>query len=409
MNKIIFTILLFNLLSIAFAQDFKLEAKLEKIDESGFYKIKLSPELISAMENFPADIRIFDEENNEIPYIFKNYEDSKLAETLKYRKFQYSKIKTSNKHKVISIVNNKNKIFSRFYILYKNGQNAYNLKLYGGNEKNKLKEIATTAKTLRYNNLGEILELIDFQPCKYKYYRIQIDKYSTKYPQISKFGYIESTIPGKAYLKLENPDITQNDIKDKKISRIKISYDSPQSIDMININISNIDFYYRNTRIQIKDSAVHKKKKNYYYRTLKSFKLNSDCMPIVLLNNFRAKTFYLEIENKDNTALRVDSIECYQKKYYLITKLEKDKKYFLRVGNAQTQKPEYDLQYFTDKIPKHLKVAEITGISQINYLKNVENKGFQPDKKIIWIVIILIAGILLYITLRMLNKTDNIN
>ncbi len=407
MNRIIFTISLLIIFTAAFAQDFKVEATLEKVDESGFYKIKLSPELISAMENFPADIRIFDEQNNEIPYIFKDYKDSKSAETLKYNKFQYSKVKVSNKYKTISIVNNKNKIFSRFYILYKNGQKAYNLKLFGGNEKNKLKEISTTVTTLKYNKLGSILELIDFQPCKYKFFKIQMDKYSTKYPQISKFGYIKSSIPGKAYLKLENPDINQNNIKNKKISRIKITYTSPQRIDMIYIHTGNIDFYYRNARIQIKDSSVYKKKKSYYYRNLENFKLNSDCMPIVLFNNFRAQIFYLEIENKDNNALNIDSIECFQRKYYLISKLEKNKNYFLRLGNVQINKPDYDLQYFTNKIPKHLKAIKINEIKQIINTKNIENKGFHPDTKIVWIVIVLIAGILIYITSRMLKKTDN--
>ncbi len=407
MNRIIFIILLFSLFTAAFAQDFKVEAKLEKVDESGFYKIKLPPELISAMENFPADLRIYDEQNNEIPYIFKNYEDSKLAETLKYSKFQNSKIEVSNKRKLISIVNDKNQIFSRFYILYKNGQKAYNLKLFGGNEKNKLKEISITVTTLKYNKLGSVLELIDFHPCKYKFFKIQMDKYSTKYPQISKFGYIERTIPGKAYLKLKNPKIKQNDYKDKKVSRIKITFNSPQRINLININTGNIDFYYRNARIQIKDSSVHKKKKTYYYRTLNSFKLNSDCTPTVLFNNFRAQTFYLEIENKDNTPLKIDSIECFQKRYYLISKLKKNKNYFMRIGNVQIKKPDYDLQYFTDKIPKDLEVVKIANIKQIDNIKNSESKGFHPDTKTVWIVIILIAGVLLYITIRMLKKTDN--
>lgn len=408
MNKIIFTTLfIFGLFSISFAQDFKLEAKLKKVEETGFYKIKLTPELVSAMENFPNDLRIYDALNNEIPYIFRDYEKSESIETLNFRKFQNAKIQVNNKRKFINIVNAKNKFFSRFYILFKKGQNTDHLKLFGGNEKNQLKEISITLKTLKYNNQGSIIELIDFQSCKYKFFKIQIEEYSTQYSHIAKFGYIESKIPGKTYLKLENPEIKQNDFKDKKISRIKITYDTPQRINIININTHNIDFYYRNAHIQIKDSSVYKKRKNYYNRSIKSFKLNSDCKSIVLLNNLRAQTFYLEIENKDNIPLKIDSIECFQKKHYLISKLEKNKNYFLRVGNVQLNKPDYDLQYFTDKIPKPVKTVKITEIKPINNSKIIEKKGFYPDTKIIWAVIIIIAGILLYVSLRMLKKTNN--
>ncbi len=110
MNKYILTIiLLFNLFTVTYAQSFKLEAKLEKVSEANFYKIKLAPEIVSGMENFPNDIRIFDEQNNEIPYLFLNNEYHLAVETLKYNKFKNSSIKKNDNQLVIRIENLNNK------------------------------------------------------------------------------------------------------------------------------------------------------------------------------------------------------------------------------------------------------------------------------------------------------------
>lgn len=60
----------------ASAQDFKWQADLEKINTSSFYKIALSPQIISKTENNNlSDIRIF-ENNKEIAYLIRKTADS---------------------------------------------------------------------------------------------------------------------------------------------------------------------------------------------------------------------------------------------------------------------------------------------------------------------------------------------
>jgi hypothetical protein len=380
---------------------------LGKVSETNYYKIKLADKVISGMENFPNDVRIFDEQNNEIPYLFLSNEYRLSPEALKYNKFKNSSIKKNNNQLVIRIENLDNKLFSLFYIMYKNSQNRQNILLYGGNEKNKMKIILINDRSFIHNNKGSAIEFIYFQPCRYKYFEIHIKKYGKKYSNVSKAGYINRSVPDKSFTRLLSPKINQTFRKEQKVSQIKIAYNDPQRVDLLKIYVGSSDFYYRDAHIQIKDSSFYKKKKNYYYRTVSSFKLNSDCTPIVYLNNFREQSFYLEIEDKDNLPLKIDSIECFQKKYYLIAKLQKNKSYFLRCGNPNLAKAQYDLEYFTDKIPKHLNTVKISNAKPVNRDSKKQNKGFKPGKKVVWLVIIFVSAVLLYVTVKMMQNTDN--
>jgi len=392
----------------AFAQDFKLQATLEKVPENGFYKIKLPVQIISAMENFPADIRIYDEQNNEVPYIFKSSDEYFSIESTDFHYFNNFRIKSYGNQTYIRIKNKKQKTFSRFYVMYKNGQTGKNLKLYAINRQNQLKLLSIEQLQTQTIDGGQtVLQVFDFPDCSYSYYEIRIEKNEGKFAQIKQVGYLDKSVSKPAMQKLPAPELTKENIQEQKISRITIRYDVTQRIDAVRIFIGNPDYYYRDANFLVKDSSVHKKKKSFFYRNVKNFKISSDAEAYIRLNDFRAQTFYLQIENKDNPPLKVDSLVCFQKKYYLVAQLEKDKKYFLRVGSHDLPKPEYDLQYFTDKIPKQLKSIELQNVDKLNKKQKVDNKGFNPDKSMVWMLILIISAVLIFIVAKMMKNTDN--
>jgi len=74
--KLFFFLLLFIESTSAGAQSFKWQADLEKVNTNGFYKILLTPQLISKTENSDlADIRIF-EKSKEVAYLIRKVADS---------------------------------------------------------------------------------------------------------------------------------------------------------------------------------------------------------------------------------------------------------------------------------------------------------------------------------------------
>lgn len=411
MNKFAFTIilLLFGFFRFAYAQDFKYEAKLEQVEKTDFYKINISPKIVSAMENFPADIRIFDELNNEIPYLFYANEYNLNIETLRYNKFKKVLVKNYTDKIIIEIDNSDKNLFSLFYIMFKRLEKLESITLYGGNKKGaKMKLISINKKSFLHNKKGNTIELLHLSPCRYKYFEIHINNnYKRNRIIVSKVGYIKLKIPDKSFVKILKPQIFQTYSKEDKVSQIKITYNYAQRIDFVKINISQSDYYYRDAYLQTRERSVKKKRNKYFFRQIKSFKLNSDCLPLVQLNNFREKTFFLKIMDKDNLPLKIDSIECFQKKYYLVAKIEKNKSYFLRCGNSTVNTALYDLQYFVDEIPKHLKNIKVSEIKQLNEDSDKASIALRPDKNIIWFAISIIVFILLYITAKMLKNIDN--
>lgn len=62
----------------------------------------------------------------------------------------------------------------------------------------------------------------------------------------------------------------------------------------------------------------------------------------------------LVIRNKDNYPVKINGAEAFQLKHYLIAELKKGQQYFVQFGNHTAKRPEYDIVYFTDEIPKNL-------------------------------------------------------
>ena len=61
-------VLLF-LSSVCFGQEFNFQAKLEKVNYTGFHKIVLAPELLGKLNNYQSDLRVYDSLGIEIPYL----------------------------------------------------------------------------------------------------------------------------------------------------------------------------------------------------------------------------------------------------------------------------------------------------------------------------------------------------
>lgn len=71
---------------------------------------------------------------------------------------------------------------------------------------------------------------------------------------------------------------------------------------------------------------------------------------------------YIVIENEDNQALRVKSVNVWQRAYHLTTWLEKGKSYVLKTGNPGLYAPVYDLPYFAGKLPARIPVLKADNI-----------------------------------------------
>ncbi|MBN1250876.1 MAG: hypothetical protein JXR51_07265 [Bacteroidales bacterium] len=405
-KSFILLIFLFSQISL-FAQDFVWQAKVGLVSQNSYQKINLNPSIISKMENGFDDIRIYDSKNIEVPYIL---ESENLVNKSDYF-IEYEIVSKENINKwpyyTRLIIHNpyKNNI-TKFYLVIKNSDVTKSLKLSGSDDKSNwyiIKDNYQFQSVYSNQNTSEI-EIMNFPKSNYEYFEILIDDWKNNPINILKAGYFDSSYEEGKFSKIEAPIIIQEELSADKQSLVKIQYAYNQLINKLSVDIPTSDFYFRKAEIQIKDSIIYKKKKpEIYYRTIKEITLSSNSSNTFYLDNFKTKEFYLRIYNKDNKALKIDSVNAYQLNNYLICKLEKRGSYILKFGDKNTPKAEYDLAYFINDIPTDIPNIDCSNVEKISSAIMQKEAGVKISKTYIWLAIFLVISFLAYMTFKMLK------
>ncbi len=69
---------------------------------------------------------------------------------------------------------------------------------------------------------------------------------------------------------------------------------------------------------------------------------------------FKSNRLRLEIDDKDNPALTIDSIQAFQLTRSLVSYLDKGTGYNISFGDSSAKAPNYDLAAFSDSIGKSI-------------------------------------------------------
>jgi hypothetical protein len=398
--------------SISVAQDFSQEAGISKVPNTGFYKIQLAPALVSALNDQVGDIRVYDAENKELPYLLEF--ERPLSQTeyfVEYRIIEKTE-QTSWPYYTRIVVHNpdKNKI-SNIHLLIKNSDVSKSLKLSGSDD---AKNWYVIKDNYRFHSMfsdreTSVIKIIDFPLSNYEFYEILIDDWKNNPVNILKAGFFNTSVEKGKYSVINGFEISQLELPEDKQSLIKISFAAPCLINKIQFKIEGPEFYHRNADIQVKDSTLDKRKKsNYFFRTVSSVTLSSNSDNIFYFDKISADHLFVRVNNHDNEPIKIIDAHIEQLNHYLVCRLDSGTEYKIRFGNPQVQSPVYDIRFFKDRIPAEIPVIHTGDIKHLT--KNIDPKDsfFHLDRKIIWIAIIVVIVILLYMISRMLKemKTD---
>ncbi len=389
------------------AQDWHWEAELDEVSANGFYKINISPEIVSASENYTGDIRIYDDSENEIPYILDKEQAVNFTEFfVEYKIISNKSMRKWPYYSRIVIHNPKKNDISNFQLIIRNADVAKNLKLSGSDDnahwyvikdKYRFRSIYADAST-------SVIKILNFPNSNYEYYEILIDDWRNNPLQIQKAGYFNTAVEEGKYAEIKQAKITQTELKKEKQSLVQVHFPENQLINKIQLKIDGPEFYYREAEILVKDSTVYKKQEpNYFYRTINSFIISSNSLNTVYFNDFRTNEFYIRVNNYDDKPIKVSNVNVWQLKHYLISKLDKTKKYTVRTGNEEIMKPAYDLKYFKDDIPENLTALTVKKIVDISKKEQKTQKEFQLSTITVWLIIGGIAILLIYFTTKMMK------
>jgi len=397
MNKILTLTALFCglMLSASAQQNFKYQAVLPKVDSTGFYRISLQPAFVAKAKADLSDIRIVDAKGNFIPYIQAGSLPQKDQKS--FVVFNQVDARLGTDTGTTFIVENKTGLaLDRLWIKLQNTAVQRKVNLVGSDD---LKQWFAIQEDIPLqeavvNSEGTYMQSLSFPASNYRYLKLLVnDKNKTpiKFLQAGVYTEYAATL---SYVPVPPVQLTR--IDSNKTTFITIKLQDNYQVNKLHLNITAPKYFKRD--VWVYQVTGHDK------QLLGEAELNSTKATDLLIAA-KANQLILQISNGDNLPLTITGIDAYQSAESLISYLDGKQSYRLLTGDQSIQVPEYDLKFFADSIRDNTPQISHEAVGQ-----NTAYQIKQPAKAgrdytvFIWIAIVVAAGLLLFLTLKMTKE-----
>lgn len=407
MKRFIFIIIIQFCAFVAYSQGFVWKAGIKPVQTDGFYNIPLQPHINSKLNNGFTDIRIYDKNGKEVPYLLRKDVPSKpIAAFTEYEIL--SKLYKPGKSTEILLHNPESKTINNISLIIKNADVKKEAKLVGSDDQKTWFTVKDYYQFHSINNTSSTAEIkiLDFPLVNYKYLKLWINDSLSAPINILKAGYYVHFTENTEYFEVQSPLISQADSAKEKTSYITVYFPEPQYIDKLELQLKGPNFYFRKATAEVKDTLENGKT---YFRQLQNFEISSHKPHLLSFENEKIKELRIIIENEDNPPLQVIAAQAWQQKHFLTAYLEKNNNYTLQFGNLQATAPTYDLQYFQDSIAKNIPLAsvnEITRQSKPKVPARIEPSNLSK-KLAIWSGIGGVILLLGFISIKMIREMSS--
>lgn len=397
------------------AQEFSHKAKIQAVPKTGFYRIPLNPGMAAWAQAGWQDIRLFDAQGKEVPYLLKTETNYLVDED--FVAFNMADNTSNDSVQTLLIENPSLKKINRFLIDMSNTETDRTVRISGSNNKSNWYSVIDSVAFTMWGQPNEsvVRQSISFPFSNYAYYKIEIKKRNKEALNITQVGFSRDTVRIPAYRKVDGVTFTIK--QDASITRINATV-QPRNI------IHQLRFYIREPKLYKRDVVVSTpgnvyRSKHYTLSSRKKYNNAKNEGLLVLssedhgelftqfmLGEIHQNEFSLSIENNNNPPLLIDSIVAYQLNTTLFAELKSGAPYFIYLGDSNLNAPQYDLVYFEKNIPKQLPDAVVEPLLLKSDNAMGEYSGTN-DKYIVWIGMGLLAVFLLFITRNLMKKIDN--
>jgi hypothetical protein len=398
------------------AQSFSHEMPIEGIVKDSLYKIPLNPEFKQYMKKDFHDMRIYDDKQHEVPYVVLS--EPQLKSKADFVEYKILAIRHVDDYTEVIVHNpDKQKISNIAFNI--NNSDAYKYcSIEGSYDRNQWYSVSASQElSLLYNEVyTNQYKCIYFPLNDYPYFRLSIDDWHSyhhhgwqNFPfKINSAGYFKnSVIAGKLNDVLFSKTIT-DDTKTKKTT-VRLLFTGNQQIDRLDLKIKAPRLYKRNAVIYVNRKQYSKTGTKNLREDLFNFELSSDQVPLFDIPGFNEQELFIEIDNKDNPPLEIESVNCKQLASYLIADFKGNVKYTLKCGYDSLKQPEYDLINFVSQIPQLLpeaKLGIVKNIPKVEKPKVVvveKEKSFFETPQFLWLCL-GIGCVVIFIFSRSLLK-----
>ncbi len=375
---------------------FGYKSALDTVVSGGFYRIPLSPSIISKCKNDLHDIRILDHAGRQVPYVLRSgrpaFEEKYFIELP-----ILSVKKEADKQTHILIQNISQKEVGELLLVIKNTDAERTVSISGSNDQEQwfvIKENILLTNLLAPDT-DRFFQTVSFPNSRYKFFEFTIIGKDILPINIIKAGMYEGRHKSGEYVQLHNPAISQKDSSDHS-SYVSVIFNDTYVVNKLQPEVQGPKLFRRNISIRDADEKFDYNPGNYI---LSSATDNSYVITA------RTKKLVLIIENQDSPPVKVLSVKAYQLSKYLLTYLEPAETYQLVFSNSAAGAPQYDLEFFRDSLNNT--VNEIgTGLVIKNLQEKISPAQNSHSMIILWIVIIAVLGLLLVLTVRMTKEVS---
>jgi tRNA-binding EMAP/Myf-like protein len=397
------------------AQEFTHKAKVQAVPNSGFYRIPLNPNMAARAQAHWQDVRLFDAQGKEVPYLLKTENPYKIDED--FEAFNMADNTSNDSLQTLLIENPTAKKINRFLLDMSNTETERTVRISGSNNKTNWYSVIDSVPFTLWGKPNEsvVRQSIRFPYSNYAFYKIEIKKKNKEALNISQVGFSRDTIRVPTYRKMDGVTFTIK--QEGSITRVNATVQPRNIIDQIrfyirepkqyqrNVVVSTANNVYRSKHYTLSRSKQRNQVKNEGMLVLSSEE-HGEVFTQFMLGEIHQNEFSLSIENNNNPPLLIDSIVAYQLNSVLFAELKAGAPYFIYLGDSSLVAPQYDLVYFEKNIPKVLPDAVVEPLLLKSENATGEYTG-KNDKYMVWIGMGLLAIFLLFITRNLMKKIEN--
>lgn len=404
-NQMKIKFVLYCLFAFAFGFSQTHKATISDVDEDGFNRVFISPEIRSTSQDNLAYFRIVDKSKKEVPYVV--FENSGL------KKRFYKKLKIYNKTILEDSVSSYTvyigdlKYARELSLLISNSAINKTYSISGSNNQKDWFGLISNQNLSDLNNENgtSIEKIIMFPLCSYQFLKVEFNDKKSLPINILEIGYFRGDVPITPYSTIEDFKYKISEDKKHKKTIITFSSDNFQRVDGISFDIKT-KLFLRNASVFVNSTRKVKKRTENFKQEISSFNLNSETSNSFQLNSFFEKEFTIEIENQDNQPLNIYKIKVLQNNVSVIADLKANEKYEVIIDTTLSQ-PQYDLENFTQNLTADLPLATISNLKKVDSeIKHTSEKSFWEKPVFLWSAIVLALAILVYFVFSMLKDVE---
>lgn len=404
------TLLLLFSASALHAQKYLGEAAIPGVSADGFYHLQLSAEWVPYLNDDLSNIRIFDTNDQEVPYLYQ--QEVPVSFTQQFKPYEIME-KKQEKNCCTSILlrNPDAEPINNISLSIKNAEVTKNATLLGSDDKENwyaLKQHFVLSSIDGNNNTSEI-KIVDFPRSNYGYYLLQIEDSTSAPINILSAGYYEVNSESGAYTGIASR-FHQVDSASLKSTFVFLKFGDHQIIDKIDLKVSGSPYFLRQASLHQKTSRLNNKGDTiYYYQRLFDFTITSRQSTVLELRAVRTDEILIVIENEDNPPLKAEQVIAWQLNRYFTAWLKAGENYTVKIGEKAMAAPVYDLTYFRESINSKLPAINAKRLIVAAGDRPQAASTFFTDRNIIWVAIIFVVAIFGVMAVRMTREMGKEN